>query len=91
MQTYLERRAAEAGFKLIRRAKADLERFACACQAATTLFAGGFRPCARPFIAHCAGTASALVAFGFAPHIVGCGMLHAAYSHAPLGPQPSRR
>ena len=67
---------------------ADLELFATAYSAAMSLFAGGFRPCMRPFLNHCVGTASALVAFGFAPRIVVAGMLHAAYSHAPLGPQP---
>lgn len=50
-----------------------------------TLFVGGFRPCARPFIVRCTGVASALVAFGFAPRVVAAGLLHAAYSHAPLG------
>ncbi len=69
-------------------ARADLELFSKAYNAAMTLFAGGFRPCARPFIAHCVGTASALVAFGFAPRVVVAGLLHAAYSHAPLGPRP---
>jgi hypothetical protein len=66
----------------------DLDLFAKAHSAAMTLFVGGFRPCSRPFTAHCVGTASALVAFGFAPRIVVAGLLHAAYSHAPLGPQP---
>ncbi|MCE9522999.1 MAG: glycosyltransferase [Alphaproteobacteria bacterium] len=69
--------------------KEDLENLSSAYNAAMTMFAGGFRPCARPFIAHCTGTASALVAFGFAPRLAVAGLLHAAYSHAPLGPQPS--
>ena len=69
-------------------AKADLELFSKAYNAAMTLFAAGFRPCARPFILHCVGVASALVAFGFAPRVVVVGLLHAAYSHAPLGPRP---
>jgi glycosyltransferase involved in cell wall biosynthesis len=68
---------------------AALESISTAYTAAMTLFAGGFRPCARSFIAHCTGTASALVAFGFAPHVVIAGMLHAAYSHTPLGPEPT--
>jgi len=68
--------------------QADLDLLTKAHNAAMTLFVGGFRPCARPFTAHCIGTASALVAFGFAPRIVVAGLLHAAYSHAPLGPQP---
>lgn len=68
--------------------QADLDLLTKAHNAAMTLFVGGFRPCARPFTAHCIGTASALVAFGFAPRVVVAGLLHAAYSHAPLGPQP---
>lgn len=69
-------------------AKADLDLFTKAHNAAMTLFVGGFRACGRPFLAHCIGTASALVAFGFAPRVVVAGLLHAAYSHAPLGAQP---
>jgi GT2 family glycosyltransferase len=68
--------------------QADLDLLTKAHNAAMTLFVGGFRPCTRPFTAHCIGTASALVAFGFAPRVVVAGLLHAAYSHAPLGPQP---
>jgi GT2 family glycosyltransferase len=67
---------------------ADLELFAKAYNAAATLFVGGFRPCGRPFLMHCVGAASVLVAFGFAPRIVAAALLHSAYSHAPLGPQP---
>lgn len=69
-------------------AQADLDLILKAHNAALTLFVGGFRPCGRPFTSHCIGTASALVAFGFAPRLVAAGLLHAAYSHAPLGPQP---
>ena len=68
--------------------KKDLELFTKAHNAAMTLFVGGFRPCGRSFLMHCVGTASALVAFAFAPRLVVAGLLHAAYSHAPLGPQP---
>ncbi|MDZ4868210.1 MAG: glycosyltransferase [Alphaproteobacteria bacterium] len=68
--------------------QADLDLFTKAHNAAMTMFVGGFRSCMRPFTAHCIGTASALVAFGFAPRVVVAGLLHAAYSHAPLGPQP---
>lgn len=71
-------------------AKPELDLFAGAYHAAMTLFVGGFRPCARPFVDHCAGTASALIAFGFAPRIVVAGLLHAAYTHAPLGPLPNQ-
>ncbi len=67
---------------------AALESFSQAYTAAMSMFGAGFRPCARPFVAHCTGTASALVAFGFAPHLVVAGMLHAAYSHTPVGSQP---
>jgi GT2 family glycosyltransferase len=69
-------------------AQSDLDAFAKAHAAAAAMFVGGFRPCGRSFIAHCIGTASALAAFGFAPRVVVAGLLHAAYSHAPLGPQP---
>jgi GT2 family glycosyltransferase len=65
-----------------------LDTFVKANNVAVMLFGGGFRPCTRSFVAHCVGTASALVAFGFAPRIVVAGFLHAAYSHAQLGPQP---
>jgi GT2 family glycosyltransferase len=69
-------------------AKADLELFTKAHNAAMSLFVGGYRSCGRSFLMHCVGTASVLVAFTFAPRLVVAGLLHAAYSHAPLGPQP---
>jgi GT2 family glycosyltransferase len=56
--------------------------------AAAALFGDGFRPCGRPFMLHCTGTASVLVAHGFSLRVVIAGMLHAAYSHAKLGPGP---
>jgi GT2 family glycosyltransferase len=68
--------------------RASLDTFIKANNVALTLFGGGFRPCTRSFVAHCVGTASALAAVGFTPRIVVAGLLHAAYSHAPLGPQP---
>jgi hypothetical protein len=68
--------------------QADLDLFAKTYRAAMSLFAGGFRPCGRPFLDHCVGTASALVAFAFAPRLVVAGLLHGAYTHAPLGPEP---
>lgn len=68
--------------------KQDLARFSQAYYAAMTLFDGGYRACGRPFITHCVGTASALVHFGFAPHLVIAALLHAAYSHSVLGKNP---
>lgn len=56
-----------------------------AYNAAMTLFGDGFRPCGRPFLLHVLGTASALVAYGFSTRVIVSGMLHAAYSHAPVG------
>jgi hypothetical protein len=59
-----------------------------AYHAAAGLFGDGFRPCGRPFMLHCTGTASVLVAHGFSLRVIVAGMLHAAYSHARLGPRP---
>lgn len=59
-----------------------------AYHAAAVMFGDGFRPCGRPFMLHCTGTASVLVAHGFSLHVVLAGMLHAAYSHARLGARP---
>jgi len=66
----------------------SIDTFVKANNVAVSLFGGGFRPCTRSFVAHCVGTASALVAFGFTPRIAVAGFLHAAYSHAQLRPQP---
>ncbi len=49
------------------------------------LMDGGYRPCGRPFINHLAGTASVLVRYGFRAETVATGLLHAAYTHCPVG------
>lgn len=56
-----------------------------ACSVAMALFGDGYRPCGRPFLLHMVGTSSVLIAFGFSPRVVVCGMLHAAYTHVPVG------
>ena len=53
-----------------------------------TMFVGGFRSCMRPFTAHCIGTASALVAFGFAPRVVVAGCCTRPTRTHRWGPQP---
>ncbi len=63
----------------------DVSLIGKAYHIAMTLFSDGFRPCGRPFLLHLVGTASVLVAYGFAARVVVCGMLHAAYSHASVG------
>jgi GT2 family glycosyltransferase len=63
----------------------DVSLFGKAYNVAMTLFGDGFRPCGRPFLLHLVGTASVLIAYGFTARVVVCGMLHAAYSHAPVG------
>jgi len=63
----------------------DVSLIGKAYNVAMTLFGDGFRPCGRPFLLHLVGTASVLVAYGLAARVVVCGMLHAAYSHAPVG------
>ena len=66
----------------------DILLFGKAYNAATTLFGDGYRPCGRPFLLHVVGTASVLVAFGFSARVVVSSLLHAAYSHAPVGSNP---
>jgi hypothetical protein len=59
-----------------------------AYNAAAALLGDGFRPCGRPFMAHVTGTASVLVQHGFSLRVIQAALLHAAYSHVRLGPQP---
>jgi len=47
---------------------------------ATALFAGRYRACGRPFVAHLVGTASALARHGAPIDVVLAGLLHAAYA-----------
>jgi hypothetical protein len=54
-----------------------------ACDLATLLFDGLYRPDGRPFLSHVIGTASALVRYEVQTPIVQAGLLHAAYSHRP--------
>jgi hypothetical protein len=55
-----------------------------ACNVATMLFDGGYRPCGRPFVNHALGTAGVLVRYGFCLEVVCEGLLHAAYTHRRL-------
>ena len=54
-----------------------------ACDLATLLFDGLYRPDGRPFLSHVIGTASVLARYDLQPVIVQSGLLHAAYSHRP--------
>ena len=58
----------------------DIER---ACDFATLLFDGLYRPDGRPFLSHVIGTASVLVRYDLQPLLVQAGLLHAAFSHRP--------
>jgi GT2 family glycosyltransferase len=52
-----------------------------ACDVATLLFDGIYRPDGRPFLNHVIGTASALIRYELKVDIVAAGLLHAAYTH----------
>jgi glycosyltransferase involved in cell wall biosynthesis len=54
-----------------------------ACDLATLLFDGLYRPDGRPFLSHVIGTASVLVRYDIQTPIVQSGLLHAAYTHRP--------
>jgi GT2 family glycosyltransferase len=73
--------AAERGYEAH-----ELAWLAGCYQLAHALADGGYRPCGRPFINHLVGTASVLVRYGFRAELVGAGLLHAAYTHAPPHP-----
>jgi len=61
----------------------DIRSLERACDLATLLFDGLYRPDGRPFLSHAIGTASALVRYEAQTPIVVSGLLHAAYSHRP--------
>ncbi len=61
----------------------DLLRIEQACDLATLLFDGVYRPDGRPFLSHGIGTASVLVRYEAQIPIVLSGLLHAAYTHRP--------
>jgi GT2 family glycosyltransferase len=54
-----------------------------ACDLATLLFDGLYRPDGRPFLSHVIGNASALVRYEVQTAIVQAGLLHAVFSHRP--------
>lgn len=54
-----------------------------ACDFATLIFDGLYRPDGRPFLNHVIGTASALVRYEVTTPVVLAGLMHAAYSHRP--------
>ncbi len=61
----------------------DVRGLEMACDLATLLFDGLYRPDGRPFLSHVIGTASALVRYDVQTRIVQAGLLHAAFSHRP--------
>jgi glycosyltransferase involved in cell wall biosynthesis len=61
----------------------DVVRFEGACDGATLLFDGVYRPDGRPFLSHVIGTASVLVRYDMRADIVLAGLLHAALTHRP--------
>lgn len=61
----------------------DIRSLETACDLATLLFDGLYRPDGRPFLSHVIGTASALVRYEVQTPIVLSGLLHAAHSHRP--------
>jgi GT2 family glycosyltransferase len=54
-----------------------------ACDFATLIFDGMYRPDGRPFLNHVIGTAGALIRYELRTDIVVAGLLHAAYTHRP--------
>jgi hypothetical protein len=54
-----------------------------ACDLATLLFDGLYRPDGRPFLSHVIGTASVLVRYDIQTSVVQSGLMHAAYTHRP--------
>ena len=65
--------------------KSELSMIRCAYDAASALFAGGFRPSGKPFLAHLVGTASILADLRAKASVVAAGLLHAAYDHGEFG------
>jgi GT2 family glycosyltransferase len=74
----LREQAAERGY-----GAQPLRAIESACDLATLISDGLYRPDGRPFLNHVIGTASALAHFGLKADIVLAGLLHAAYSHRP--------
>lgn len=62
-----------------------LIRIRSAYELSTKLFAGRFRPCGRPFVAHLVGTASILAEIGAPEELVEAGLIHAAYEQGDFG------
>ena len=56
-----------------------------AYELATELFAGRYRGCGKPFVAHLVGTASVLARHGAPIDVVVAGLLHAAYQQGEFG------
>jgi hypothetical protein len=54
-----------------------------ACDFATLIYDGMYRPDGRPFLNHVIGTAGALIRYELRTDIVVAGLLHAAYTHRP--------
>jgi GT2 family glycosyltransferase len=63
--------------------QAEVRWLETACDLATLLFDGLYRPDGRPFLNHAIGTASALVRYDLQAPVVQAGLLHAAFSHRP--------
>jgi hypothetical protein len=57
-----------------------------ACELATILMDGGYRPCGRPFVQHLIGTAGVLVHSDFTIDVAIEAVLHAAYTHRRFPP-----
>jgi GT2 family glycosyltransferase len=64
-------------------AEGQVRALETACDLATLLFDGLYRPDGRPFLSHVIGTASALVRYDLQTSVVQAGLLHAAFSHRP--------
>ena len=62
----------------------ELEVLVRACNLASVLMDGGFRPCGRPFVNHLIGTAGVLLRYDLGVESVCEGLLHAAYTHRRL-------
>ena len=61
----------------------EVRGFETACDFATLLFDGLYRPDGRPFLSHAIGVASVMVRYDLQPLLVQAGLLHAAFSHRP--------
>jgi (p)ppGpp synthase/HD superfamily hydrolase len=63
----------------------EVDRVRAAYELALPLFAGAYRGCGKPFIAHLVGTASILVSIHARMPVVAAGLLHAAYAGGEFG------